>query len=84
MDFFKVIIFLFKQVLSHYFVSAQDLGAIGNMDRGERIMTWHHLFINPASFFIFKPVEGHMSISRPGFKLGQQIDYEVGLFDPDF
>ena len=27
---------------------------------------------------------GHMSISRPGFKPGQQIDYEVGLFDPDF
>ena len=42
-------------------------------------MTWHHLFINPASFFIFKPVEGHISISRPGFKPGQQIDYEAGL-----
>ena len=77
--------------------SPQDLGATGNMDMRERNLQnsqfWPSIsnnydsassIYNLASFFIFKPVEGHMSISRPEFKPGQQIDYEVGLFDPDF
>ena len=37
MDFFKVPVFILKQVLSHHFVSAQDLGATGNMDIREKI-----------------------------------------------
>ena len=36
MDFFKVAVFILKQVLSHHFVSAQDLGATGNMDIREK------------------------------------------------
>ena len=33
---FKVAVFILKQVLSHHFVSAQDLGATGNMDIREK------------------------------------------------
>ena len=58
MDFFKVVIFILRQVLNHRFAP---------------LKTWG-----------LQPVEGHMSISRPEVKPGQQIDYEVGLFDPDF
>ena len=36
MDFFKVAIFMLKKVLSHHFVSTQDLGATGNMDIREK------------------------------------------------
>ena len=36
MYFFKVAVFILKQVLSHHFVSAQDLGATGNMDIREK------------------------------------------------
>ena len=36
MDFFKVAAFILKQVLSHHFVSAQDLGATSNMDIREK------------------------------------------------
>lgn len=80
MDFFKVIIFLLKQVLSHYFVLLKTWGLqviwiwgreifkILSFDPASAtIMTWHHLLINSASFFIFKAVEGLMSISRPIF-----------------
>ena len=58
--------------------SAQDLGATGNMDMRERnlqnLQFWPGVgnnydsassVYNPASFFIFKTVEGHMNISRP-------------------
>ena len=52
LDFFQVITFILKQVLSHHFVSAQDLAATGNMDIREKKSSHSQFWVNqidPAS-----------------------------------